>query len=434
MPFQILTKMQFKAAISVIIFLLNLDIIAALPHLGSDDVLSLGNSVPVAVTVPIMRRKHHNMTRLSRAILGMKHTINKYRLHFNKTKDAVFKIIEPGSAPLANIRNEFFSAPVTIGTGQEFLMDLDTGSSDTWVRGSNCKAGAKDRAAKLDSCRGAKFDVTDAAVTPTKSKYVTTYGSGEVRGSIYKSDVSIAGLSANIPIGVSDYEEGFDDGGASDGLLGLGFNSISTISAKIWQSASFIDGLKLSGSSNMFAFYFSNYNDHDKGEVTIGGYDSSKIADPITWIPLTDKSYWQFSWKKATASVNGQTFNAVDISKSAIADTGTTLIVLDDSVALSINTALGAKFDTHQGAFLFADCKTAKTRPSLEFTFGGATFSIPASVYTFLDAGSGICFSGISGGASQQIILGDIFLRQYYSIYDKNKSRVGFALAKHPSP
>lgn len=199
-------------------------------------------------------------------------------------------------------------------------MDLDTGSSDTWVRGAACIAGPSDLSSGLDSCKGPKLDTSDPTLSRIEqAKYETRYGSGFVKGDIYKGEVGIGSMKATIPFGVSSFEEGFDDNGASDGLLGLGFDSISTISGEIKQSASFVDGLGLSASSNVFSFYFSNAKEGDKGQVTFGGYDAAKFKGDITWLPLSEKSFWQFKWTGAAVKIGNESFSAVDASKSAIA-------------------------------------------------------------------------------------------------------------------
>ena len=139
-------------------------------------------------------------------LLGKKHTFRKYQLHFNKKTSDHEELVssgssQPASAPLINIKNELFSCPVTIGSGQSFYMDLDTGSSDTWVRGSECMAGPSDLANNLDSCKGNKLDITDSALVATSLTYQTRYGSGQVMGKIYKGPVSIGGITATIPLG-----------------------------------------------------------------------------------------------------------------------------------------------------------------------------------------------------------------------------------------
>ena len=200
-------------------------------------------------------------------------------------------------------------------------MQLDTGSSDTWVRGSACIVGPADLSSGRDSCKGPKFNTSDPAISRIgQAKFETEYGTGLVKGDIYKGEVGIGGVKASIPFGVSTFEEGFDHNVTFDGLIGLGFDSISTISGEINQSASFVDGLGFSSSSNIFSFYFSNAKDGaDKGEVSFGGYNVAKFTGDITWLPLTDQSYWQFKWTGATVKVGSESFSAVDASESAVA-------------------------------------------------------------------------------------------------------------------
>jgi hypothetical protein len=80
-------------------------------------------------------------------------------------------------------------------------MDLDTGSSDTWVRGSECMAGPSDLANNLDSYKGNKFDINDSALVATSLTYQTRYGSGQIMGKIFQGPFSIGGVTATIPLG-----------------------------------------------------------------------------------------------------------------------------------------------------------------------------------------------------------------------------------------
>ncbi|KAJ3274389.1 hypothetical protein HDV01_002993 [Terramyces sp. JEL0728] len=329
------------------------------------------------------------------------------------------------SEPLENVSNEFYKASVTVGNGQVLTVDLDTGSSDVWFRGSTCTA-------TDGSCDGPKVDITDSTLKSTGKTFSTTYGSGSVSGNIYTGSVGVAGAVAqNLPFGVSTQEKGFD--GVADGLLGLGFNSISQISKTVGSPANWFDALGYTGAQNQFSFYLSAAADGDNGEITIGGVDTSKYTGQINYVPLNSETYWQFDASKMTYKAGSKSGNVGSfLRNNAISDTGTTLIIMNNAQADDINSGIGAKSYNSTAGIYYIDCGIAKTGTPLEFSFPSFTMTIPPAYYV-LDNGDGTCISGITRGAGflTPTIFGDILTRAYYTVYDKASNRVGFAQAVH---
>ncbi|KAI9354267.1 aspartic peptidase domain-containing protein [Zopfochytrium polystomum] len=329
-----------------------------------------------------------------------------------------------GSAVLYNSDDLLYNAPVTLGNGQSFLLDLDTGSSDTWFRGPNCKS--SDQSCGLSS--QTKVNTADTTLKATSYTWSTLYGSGSVGGKVYTGPVAMAGLSATISLGVSTSETGFS--GVGDGLMGLAYASISEIASAGASNTNWIDALKLS--TNEFAFYLSRASGGDNGEVTVGGVDTSKYTGSISYIPLNSKTYWQMSWSGAKWA-SGSSSGALDGSvKSFIADTGTSLIILDNTSGAAINKAIGATYSSTYGAYTIP-CSKSTSGPTVTLTINGVAYPLPAVSYV-IPLSSTVCISGFTTGASSAGvgILGDVFLRQFYSIYDKANGRVGFATAVHP--
>ncbi|KAJ3094066.1 hypothetical protein HDU97_008537 [Phlyctochytrium planicorne] len=370
-----------------------------------------------------LHRKESKLNPLQKAIQSLNNIHKKHgsSATFTHTASAAAADFAGNSSPLKNEGDFVYFVDVEIGNGQTFSLDLDTGSSDTWVRGASCTS-------QDQSCNGNKLNTKDSTLSNTGATFSTSYGSGSVSGKIYTAPVTIAGVTAdNLNIGVSTKETGFV---GSDGLVGLAFASISNIANQVNGQTNFVDALGFSGSQNQFGFYFSNSADGDDGEVTFGGYDSSKIAGPINYVPLNSETYWQFS--SSGISYSAGTKSGTFQVSNAIADTGTTLVILDTAAADAINKGIGANaYDSSQGIYPIS---CSASGPNVSFKIGSATYTLPPSAYIIGD-GQGGCFSGITQGASGLggvAIFGDIFLRRYYSIYDKTNSRVGFALAKHP--
>lgn len=75
------------------------------------------------------------------------------------------------------------------------------------------------------------------------------------------------------------------------------------------------------------------------------------------------------------------------------------------------------------------DCAKLSTAPSVTFTFGGKAYPLTPQDYVLQVQGQ--CISGFAGmnlpGQPNLWIVGDVFLRKYYSVYDLGRNQVGFA-------
>merc|ERR1712031_92585 len=81
------------------------------------------------------------------------------------------------------------------------------------------------------------------------------------------------------------------------------------------------------------------------------------------------------------------------------------------------------------------DCSNVHSLPTVTVSMGGKDFDLGPEFYVIrqtADNGEVQCQLGIEGvNAGVPIwILGDPFLRKYYTAWDKDNNQVGFALAK----
>ncbi|KAJ3279835.1 hypothetical protein HDU76_009382, partial [Blyttiomyces sp. JEL0837] len=225
-----------------------------------------------------------------------------------------------------------------------------------------------------------------------------------------------------------------------DGLMGLGFDALNQIPGVVNDGgdgfvvgASWVDGVGV----DLFAFYFGfDGVGGEVGKFMVGGVDEGVIVGDVGYIPLSSETYWEFSIKGSMYSINnnnGSKSNSYPLSRkvqNAVADTGTTLIYLEAVIADAINNAIGARpFNKTEGVYRI-DCGIGGTGPDVNLEFGGLVFLLGARDYV-VNLG-GICVSGFTQGAggTVPVVLGDVFLRAYVSVFDKKNARVGFVLAK----
>jgi aspergillopepsin I len=157
------------------------------------------------------------------------------------------------------------------------------------------------------------------------------------------------------------------------------------------------------------------------GVYDFGFIDSSKYTGSIAYTSVDNsQGFWSFDvdgYKVGSKSGSGF---------SGIADTGTTLLLLDDSVVSAYYAQVsGAKNDQSVGGYVFP-CST--TLPSFSVTIGSYTATVPGTLINYGDSGAGSCIGGIQSNSGIGFsIFGDIFLKSQYVVFDASGPQLGFA-------
>merc|ERR1712113_743143 len=109
-----------------------------------------------------------------------------------------------------------------------------------------------------------------------------------------------------------------------------------------------------------------------------------------------------------------------------VVDTGTSLLAGPSSQMDPLISQIG---DVSE------DCSGVGELPVITFSFGEADFDLGPDFYVLREAdenGNEECMLGIQSmdGGMPMWILGDTFLRKYYTVWDRDAMRVGFAVAR----
>jgi len=325
--------------------------------------------------------------------------------------------------PLSNFLNAQYFAEIELGTPpQSFKVVLDTGSSNLWVPSTRCSSIACFLHAKYDASQSTTYKENGTA-------FAIRYGSGSLEG-VVSSDVFTIG---DLTIKKQDFAEATKEPGLAfafgkfDGIMGLAYDTISVnhIVPPFYNMVN--QGLL---DHALFTFWLGDANAGEGapgGEAVFGAIDDSHYTGKITYAPVRRKGYWEVELEKVKF---GDEEMELENTGAAI-DTGTSLIALPTDVAEIINKEIGAT-KSWNGQYT-VDCAKIADLPPLTFTFAGKDYQIEASDYILNVQGSCISsFTGLDIPAPMGPIwiIGDVFLRRYFTVYDLEKNAVGFAESK----
>ncbi|KAI0316720.1 aspartic peptidase domain-containing protein [Amylostereum chailletii] len=325
-----------------------------------------------------------------------------------------------------------YIATVQMGTPpRDFKLLMDSGSADLWVGAEGCQTADATTGQTSGDCGNHTFLGTQSSssFTDTKQQFQVTYGSGAVAGDIVTDNLNVGGLALNahtFGVALLETDDFSSDSTDFDGLMGL---AQSTLSEQ--KTLTPVESLAKAGliTDAITSYKISRLADQkNDGEITFGALDDTKF-DAATLTELKNVNtdgFWEANLD--AISVGGQ--DAGLTGRTAILDTGTTLIIAPPNDAQTVMSAIpGAKSDG-QGGFTIP-CTSNTT---ISMTFGGQQFDIDPRDLAFVPVDptdlTGDCVAGISSGqvgGADEWLVGDVFLKNAYFSTDVTKNTLSLA-------
>jgi hypothetical protein len=252
---------------------------------------------------------------------------------------------------------------------------------------------------------------------------------------------------------ITSESDGFDD--TIDGIMGLAFGSLST---SIASTKTVFENMMSQGlvERGVFGVWLGKASRGGGGEVIFGGIDMSKVEEGreggggLTWTKVTKAKYWQIDVenvyvdgrvlsvdgggdaKGKKGKKDGERKKNKGGRMEAIMDTGTTLMIVPENLASAIHQKIQGAREVGTSWALPCDLATSTSSTSkVELEIENKRFGIPFEdlVREETDV-PGVCYSGIQSSTARFMIIGDVFIKNNYVVFDQEKRRVGIAPLK----
>jgi len=341
---------------------------------------------------------------------------------------------------LENYFDSLYYMSILVGTpGSWFTALIDTGSADLYVPHVSCGSG----------CGGRKrYDPSKSGTSLTLGVSATlSYGVGQAGGEIAADRFQFGGLNIDNQVFIMANMMNTGQPASIDGLIGLSFSALSWANYKVSSTykgkSAPIENLYKQGKISQAAFgiwldpmtYVSASTSHIGGEIALG----SNLANPkrykgaITWLTVpSTRNWWSVSLTQI-GIVGKSGLIASGRAVRGVIDTGTALIVTDLATAQTLNQALGATPSGVHGLWSIGCQKIKASTVQIAITFENTKFvlkgkDLAAQVYP---DDVNMCygpFMAVTGGdVTDRFIIGEVFLRKWYAIYDYNIDASGKA-------
>jgi hypothetical protein len=211
-----------------------------------------------------------------------------------------------------------------------------------------------------------------------------------------------------------------------DGILGVGMPAGS-----LDKNFNFIGNLADKGAlkRDRFSVWIANDNDKENSEIIFGEVAEDRLGSELLWMPVSklDTGMWQTTLDDFTLDDTKIGMCGKDTCQVAF-DTGTNAIAGPEHIISTILAALNVK----------QDCTNYEALPQLGFVFQGQVFHLDRRDYVkrVMTDSNVQCYHQflpmeLSGKKKDLILLGEPFMKKFYTVFDRESLNIGLALSKH---
>jgi len=325
--------------------------------------------------------------------------------------------------------SEYFGK-VTLGNPpQEFTVVFDTGSGNLLIPSKQCSDQACTSHKRFDAFKSqtavdiAFADEPDKPVAKGGDRDVVTitFGTGEISGVFVKDTICVGAICTHgdFVVATEESDEPFSMV-PFDGIFGLSLPQMSE-----GPHFNVLDNMIRDKvlKQNLFSVFFGAVDD-EESEISFGEYRKERMASDLFWVPVSNPGYWQVAMEDITIANKRQSLCHGNCQVAV--DTGTSLMAGPSDIINTLTQKLIVK----------KDCSNYRKLPNLGFIVGAHILNLKPEDY--VDKGDDGCSMAlmtldIPPPKGPLFIFGDPFLRKYYTVYDRENLKVGFALANHPT-
>ncbi|XP_026471808.1 lysosomal aspartic protease-like [Ctenocephalides felis] len=217
----------------------------------------------------------------------------------------------------------------------------------------------------------------------------------------------------------------------ADGVLGLAFSSLSIGNIMpIFYNMVYQQLIK----KPIFSIYMNrDPTTNHAGSIMIGASNPKHYNGSWTYTSVTQKKYWQFNIDNIYLDLGTKSYSLCDSTCPSIIDSSTSIISGPSKIIKRINSLMSAT-ELLMGYYQ-VDCGKVTKLPHVRFLIAGRNFTLHGKELAQKMEMKGVsaCLSVFASTefADQNNLwtLGSAFLAQYYTLYDINASKIGFATA-----